>query len=344
MESSIDKPHEVSTYRKTIEWNSDSEIVSFEEFANRFLSEILQKRVTLKVGENLMKFNVGVSIVYFIHLKFGGNTKNHGATLTREVDPDMVSSPIHKVKNKIREAFRLQSIPEEYYETISALEAISKFDGITKVELKPSGESQAYSTKELESIRSDLQIDLDRCIKSEFSWILESQYATLLLGRETWMIEPNNVSKFTTAEEDLNTELFLQLQTGTITGQARRCFHGATHGSFLQTWSDLYQEFGNKNMRQKFKTVTALFTLKRKGKELAKFKHELLTTCSTLVDANVTLVDLMKYAVLEALDANDSMKVLQSTRMIDRPDESVLDFVNSCFNTIDLAEGATSGT
>ena len=111
--------------------NSDSEIVSFEEFANRFLSEILQKRVTIKVGENLMKFNVGVSIVYFIHLKFGGNTKNHGATLTREVDPDMVSSPIHKVKNKIREAFRLQSIPEEYYETISALEAISKFDGIT---------------------------------------------------------------------------------------------------------------------------------------------------------------------------------------------------------------------
>ena len=302
MEYSHEKSHEQP--RKSVEWDSDSATTGFENFAKRYISEVLQQTRTVQRDDLTIRYNTGISIVYLLHLKFGIENKDQNATLSRDVDPDMVSPPLHKVKIKLTEAYKTSpnTIPSGYT-VVGALHALEKFDELQFGNL----EKVKIEESDLTSRRTELLLELESCIKTDFCWLLESQWASILLGRETWMIEPNHVNTFTAYEEDLNTSLFLKLQTGTITGQARRCFQDATHGSFLQAWSDLHREFGTSNIRQKFKHVYALFSLGQKGKDMTAFEQEILITCTNLVAANVTLIDLMKYAILEALDQNDSI-------------------------------------
>jgi hypothetical protein len=237
---------------------------------------------------------------------------------------------------------KLSDVPVDLVETRN---------GIT--DLKTALTKAASATPEIttsEHIAIQTQIEearlrLRNAIESELSWIVTSPMSSQLLRRQTPLVEPRTIAQFTTGELNLNADLLLQLQQGAITGAARSVFEYSMHGSFIQAWTDIRADYSNTNARQKFSTVSALFDLARKNSDLAKFKVEVLKVCTAVSLAGLTMADLMKYAILNALDKDaQALRVILAERMVTQPEESVIEFVQCTFNTMDLSDGISSGT
>ena len=341
MEASDTWSEQASRDRKSIPtWNSTEDALGFENFGKRLRSSILRKTTIVKDQDGSHMYNIGSTIVYLIDKvtqKGSGITRSTEDTLTRDTDSSLVSSPKVVIMDKLRTLSpeKRHKIPLKYQ---SLHQVLDKF-----AELEDSKESATTRHQ-----MGDLLIEeLDRAIEHDLAWILSSPLALTLMDRETPFVEPDNVQAFTSAERNYNGDLLLQLQQGVITGSAVTIFEDARHASFIQAWFDIRKEYGESNARQKYDIVGALFKLSRGSKDITTFKSEIMRVCSNVVQSKVTMEDLMKYAILQSLGMGSelsSLRILQSERMITKPDESVIDFVTSTFATLDLSDGLSGGT
>ena len=146
MDMSEQSSEHLSRDRRTPEWNSDK-AQEFDDYEQRLMSSILRKNTTTRSAEGIpITYNLGSTIVYLANKVTHAGIPHSADTLTRNLNPSLVSSPKDRVIAMIRAIDRRPKIPTEYALITSIVAKLETIDNQVDVSERDSNRKSSRRT------------------------------------------------------------------------------------------------------------------------------------------------------------------------------------------------------